>query len=251
MRISRRIAITMIAAAATAISCGAVSFVDKSRSEEPIKIEAHLNIGLSSLSQNYAKVNPDILELNFRPGTMFGAGVLVEFPLRDFLSLGTGTDINICNSRYTAIVFSSDPDVTGYAAVRNRYIYASFPVYMSVGFNISDNVRWHVDGGIYYAYGFGGFSKTSVYTTHENELGQIVTEHHEGKGKYFNDHHALMHRTGHSDIGLHFATGFVFDNHYHISLGYRHGLRDIARNDGPSDPKAFNAIATLSIGYKF
>ncbi len=232
-------------------SAQAAEFFDISRSSDLIECELHSSIGASWVTQNYSKNIPQMQALNMTPGAMVGLGARVQLVMHDFFAIGTSASFNICNYSMTAITTSHKPDNTAGFSVDNRYYYLNIPVYASFRFNIADNVRWNVDGGLYYAYGLGGSSKSNIYITYQNELGQFITEEFADKDSYFSEDTPLLHDTHRSDYGLHIATGLKINDHYCINLIAQFGMKNVAEKKNTTDMSVHNINCCVSLGYEF
>lgn len=232
-------------------SAEAAEFFDISRSSDIIESELHTSIGASWYTQNYADNIPQMQAFNMTPGAMVGIGARVQLALHNFFALGTSATFNICNNSMTAILTSHEPDNTAGFSVENRYYYLNIPIYASLRFNIADNVRWNVDGGLYYAYGLGGNSKSHIYITYQNEIGQFITEEFADKDSYFSEDAPLLHDTHRSDYGLHIATGLKFNDHYCINLIAQYGLKNIAEKKNTTEMSVHNINCCVSLGYEF
>ena len=247
--------ITRILAGATIamspMAVGATDFFDTSRSSRIIEGEVHATIGASWFTQNYGDNIPQMQSLNMTPGAMVGLGARVQLAIHDFFAIGTSLNVNMHNNSLTAIVTSHEPDNTAGFTVDNRYYYVNIPVYASIRFNIADNVRWNVDGGLYYAYGIGGRSKSNIYITYQNELGQFITEHFYDRDSYFSESAPLLHDIHRSDYGLHVATGLKFYNHYCINFVAQYGLKNVAEKKNTTDMSVHNLNVSVALGYEF
>ena len=229
----------------------AAEFMDTSRSAKIIEGEVHAAIGASWVTQNYGDNIPQMQALNMTPGAMAGIGARVQLAIHDFFAIGTSATFNICNNSMTAIVTSREPDNTAGFTVDNHYYYLNIPVYASLRFNLADNVKWNVDGGFYYAYGIGGTSKSRIYITYQNDIGQFITEQFVDKDSYFSEDTPLLHDTHRSDYGLHIATGLKFYNHYCINFIAQYGLKNIAEKKNTTDMSVHNLNISVALGYEF
>lgn len=226
-------------------------FMDVTIARDIIEGEVHASIGSSWFTQNYQDNIPNLQALNMTPGTMLGLGARVQLALHDFFAIGTAATFNICNNSMTAIGTSHEPDNTAGFNIKNHYYYLNIPIYASFRFNLADNVRWNVDTGFYYGYGLGGYSKSNIYITYQNELGQFITEQFYDKDSYFSEDAPLLHDTHRSDYGLHLATGFKFFDHYCINFVAQYGLKNVAEKKNTTDMSVHNINLNVTLGYEF
>ncbi|MBQ9076652.1 MAG: outer membrane beta-barrel protein [Muribaculaceae bacterium] len=244
------ILIILVAVMAVKAMAGEKPFFDTTRSDDFIEVELHAMVGATTVGENYADCIDALNELHVTPGCGIGLGASVRFVIRDFLALGTQMDFRINNSRYDmTLVTPSERMSTVYLS--NHSYDVNLPIFMSFRFNVADNVRWYADGGVFFALGFGGYQKADIYNTYNNSLGQMVTSHVHEKHEYFRDEFPVIHNVADFDIGLHFATGLVFNRHYTAGVAMQIGLRDLADDTPVFAPEMRNRSCMLKIGYIF
>jgi len=242
---------TFIALIFSSIQAHSSDFFDTSAPKNIIEGEVFTAIGASWFTQNYKDNIPNLQALNMTPGTMIGLGARVQIAIHDFFAIGTTASFNICNNSMTAIGISHQPDNTAGFNIKNHYYYFNVPIYASFRFNIAKNVRWNIDTGFYYGYGVGGTSKSNIYITYQNELGQFITEQFYDKDSYFSEDAPLIHGTHRSDYGLHLATGFKFFDHYCINFVSQYGLKNVAEEKNTTDISVHNINLNVTLGYEF
>lgn len=237
------------AALLSATGANASDFFDTSHPKEFLECDAHVNLGASWVTQNYAEMIA-INDMSLVPGGSFGFGFRGVLAIRNYLAIGAEANFNVNNYHYTAIGVSiTNPVVAGLAS-DNRYCYLNFPIFASLRFNVSERVRWNIDGGMYYSYGTGGYSNLTMYSSYENDLGQFITDEHKIDNSYFSRERPLLHDVHHSDLGLHFATGCRFYEHYSVSFVFQYGLKDVSERDN-DQASVHNIRAGVSLGYSF
>ncbi len=240
----------VVAVSVMASRAGEKPFFDTSRSDDFLEMELHAMAGATSVGHNYSDCIPALDEMHVTPGCGFGVGASVRFVIRDFLAIGTQTDFRIYNNRYEmTLVTPSERTSTVY--LLNHYYDVNFPVFASLRFNVADNVRWDVDGGAFFALGFGGYQESDIYNAYINSLGQIVTAHVSEKHGYFKDDFPVIHNVANFDVGLHLASSLVFNGHYTVGIAFQLGLRDLAYNTAVFEPALRNRSCMFKFGYIF
>ncbi len=239
-----------LAVIATVARAGEKPFFDTSRTDDFIEVELHALGGATSVGQNYADCIEGLNEMYVSPGVGLGAGASVRFVIRDFLALGTQFDFRINNNRYEMTLVTPS-ERTSSLYLRNHFYDINIPLFMSFRFNIADNVKWYVDGGIFFSLGFGGYQKADIYNTYVNSLGQMITAHVSEEHEYFGDEFPIIHNVADFDVGLHLASGFVFSKHYTVGVSLQLGLRDLAKNTAVFTPAMRNRSCLFKLGYVF
>lgn len=226
-------------------------FVDFGPADRFFDLEGHLLVGASSVTQNYRSTFPEISELDQSTGWSLGLGAAGEFGLRDYMWLGTEINLLVCNTATDLVVSRQNAVSVSNVFLRNRYYYLNFPVYMSFKFNVADNIRWNVDGGLYYSYGVGGRQKQSIYNAKINEIGQLISTITNDKCGYFNDSRSFINSAWRSDIGLHVATGLTFNKLISVGVRGQIGFKNIAHTVGIDRPNLHNLSFLFQVGYHF
>lgn len=244
--------LTVIAALLlTAASASAQQFLDKGKPSKFIETNVHLFVGGSAQTQNYMSRFTPIREINTTMGAAWGAGVTGEVNLRNFLALGTQLNVFQGNNRLDIAVSNDIATNMSNVFLRNRYYYINIPVYMSFRFNVTHGLRWNVDGGLYYSYGFAGSQKQSAYSSMVNDLGQLVNRVIITKPSFFDDNGTFINKFRRSDIGLHLATSLLFAHRVSIGVVSSFGFKNISYTSGIVNPNIHNITLMATLGYHF
>lgn len=128
--------------------------------------------------------------------------------------------------------------------------YLQLPVLASYRVAVSDNVKWQINAGPYFALGVGG--KVKYEYGDESEKFDAF-----GKSEYneTTDEETLKGDLKRFDFGLSFGTGFSFDKFY-VGLKYELGLSNIGEKDcwykdNDSEAKVKTGNFAISVGYNF
>lgn len=249
----RRYIVLPLVAVMTAVVAvaGEKPFFNTSRSDDFLEMELHAMVGATSVGHNYDDCIPALSGMHVNAGCGMGVGASVRFVIRDFLAIGTQLDFRIYNNRYDMTLVTPSQRVSTVVYLGNRYYDVNIPIFASLRFNVAGNVRWDVDGGTFFALGFGGHQEADIYNAYANSLGQMVTSHVNEKRDYFDDEFPVIHTVANFDIGLHLASSLVFNRHYTVGVVLQLGLRDLARDTAVFAPSLRNRSCLFKLGYIF
>jgi len=240
----------LLLGSATAEAAGNVT-VDRGPAEKFLDIDVHVLVGGSYMTENYTSSYPEISDLNTSMRPAFGVGVGARFNIRNFL--GLGTELNFTRNGFSmdmAVVGSGGQSVSN-VFQRNTYYKMDIPVYVSFIFNLSQAVRWNVDGGLYYAYGLAGKQKNTIYDTRSNELGQLMMSVTPYEADFYKDSKAFINSYDRGDIGLHLATGLTFSKHFKVGIRAHIGMSNLAHSTGIVKPDSHTMDFMATLGWQF
>ncbi|MCM1110280.1 MAG: PorT family protein [Clostridium sp.] len=254
MKIQRILFILLIltlTATIKAQAAGGVIFCDKSPAKNFLETGLQFLIGGSAQTQNYTGCFNEVREVNTSMGTAWGVGATATFGIRGYLALGTELNIVVNNNRTDIATSNDNATSVSNIFLRNRYYYANIPVYMSFRFNLAPKIRWDVDAGLYYSYGFGGSQRQTVYNSQVNALGELVNRVVTTKPSFFNNSATFINEYYRGDIGLHLATGLTVARRYRIGVRSQIGMKNISHTSGLVNPRIHNINLMLTLGYHF
>ncbi len=139
------------------------NFVDFGPAEKFIEPEIHVLAGSSSVTQNYRSCFPEIKDLNINMGFSGGIGGSAVFGLSNFLGLGTSLDIMVNNYNVDMAVVGPNNLSVSSLFINNRAYYLNIPVFVSFRFNPMRSMRWILNAGFYYGFGFAGYQHRQTY----------------------------------------------------------------------------------------
>ncbi|WP_289870233.1 porin family protein [Duncaniella dubosii] len=224
-------------------------FVAHGKADKFIESDVHLLLGGSYVTNNYMDSYSEITDLNSSMGFAWGLGVSVKFNLSSFI--GLGTELNYLRNFgkiNMAVTADGKPNVSN-VFIKNSYRSLNIPVYVSFGFNVANNVRWNVDGGLYFDFGTSGSQKTTIYNATVNDLGQLVTAITNLKTDYYDNDKAYLNSYRNFDTGLHLATSIKFMDKISVGLRSQFGFRNVAQSNGIVKPTSHNIRLFATIGY--
>ena len=241
-------AIFMIIAAG---NMSAADFVDFSKSTKLIEVDVHALGGVGAATQNYRKLFPQIQNQNVNMGESLGLGFRAVFGVRNYFGFGTALDVTTNSYNVDMAVMGADNASMSALFIDNRTYYVNIPVFVTFRFNVDARVRWSVDAGLYYAYGFAGTQKQRIYRAEVNEMEELVPQIQNVKTDYFHSHSTFINGFNRGDIGIHLATYVNFGTHFLVGVKYQHGVKNIARPLGVENPTIHNHYFHGIIGYRF
>lgn len=179
-------------------------------------------------------------ESDFKTRVGFNVGVVMDWNISRHFAIQPGL-------YFTTRGGKLDQDYEGYKYNEKwRASYLQLPVLASYRFNLSDNVKWHINAGPYIACGLGGKVKWEETYDGETEKGdykifKTIDEDSDENG-------GGIRRF---DAGLSFGTGISINKVY-IGVSYDMGLANIL-NDKQWGKyyKAKNRNFAITLGYNF
>lgn len=245
------IAFLYIALTICSLRTEAADFVDLSPARRFIEVDVHALGGIGSITNNYKKHFPQIQNLNVNMGESLGLGFRAVFGLKEFFGFGTAIDVTTNKYNIDMAVVGTDQLSMSSMFIDNRTYYVNFPVFLSFRFNVDKSVRWSVDGGFYYAYGFGGSQKQRIYRADVNEMDELVPQVIDLKTSYFHSPQTFINAYNRGDLGLHLASYINFGPHLVVGVRYQLGLKNTSRPLGVVNPSIRNHYFQGSVGYRF
>lgn len=227
------------------------NFVDFGPADKFIEPEIHLLAGSSSVIENYRSCFPEIKDLNINMGYSMGVGGSAVFGFSNFLGFGTSLDVMANNySINMAVVGPSNLSVSS-VFISNRVYYLNVPVFLSFRFNPAGSLRWIVNAGFYYGFGFAGYQHRHTYRAELNDLQQLVPQSEKVETDYFHSPSTFLSRFHRGDIGLHLATDLHFGPHMTVGGRFQIGVKNISQQTGVKNPRIHNYSLHAMIGYRF
>jgi len=226
-------------------------FVDFSPAKRFIEVDIHALGGFGSVLQNYKKQFPQIQNLNVNKGESFGLGFRAVFGIKEFLGFGTALDVTTNSYNIDMAVIGSDNASMSAVFIDNRTYTVNVPVFVSFRFGVDRSVRWSVDCGFYYAYGFAGKQKQRIYRADVNAMDELVPQLVNTSTDYYHSAATFINAFNRGDLGLHLATYVNFGPHLVVGARYQLGFKNISRSSGVVNPSIHNQYFQGVVGYRF
>lgn len=227
------------------------NFIDYGPAPKLVSTEVHLMGGGSTVTQNYKKIYPSIQNQNINMGNSWGIGAKAVFGIRDWLGLGTCFNVMLNHYNIDIAVVGADQSSMSAAFINNHNFTIDIPVYISFRFNVAHSVRWNVDGGVFYSYGFAGKQKQRIYRAEINEVDELVPEIQKVSTDYYKSSRTLFNVFKRGDLGLHIATSLDFGPHLTVGLQFQYGFKNSAGDNGSNHPSVHNLNMHGLLGYRF
>lgn len=225
--------------------------VDYGPATKLLDIEFHAMGGGSSITQNYKKSLPNIQNQNVNMGNSWGIGAKAVFGLRSYLGIGTSINLMLNHYNVDMALLGTDNNSMSALFVNSHNFTVNIPVFVSFRFDVAKRVRWNVDGGMYYAYGFAGRQKQLIYRAEINSMDELVPEIERITTDYYHSPRTLFNVFNRGDIGLHIASSLDFGPHLTVGVQTQYGFKNSARSNGVFHPSVHNFSLHGLVGYRF
>lgn len=226
----------IIALTAAPAASGA-DFFSTERSESTFDIGVHF--GINTTNRTMAK---DVFkEWNHNSwGVGIDAGATVDINFRDWFSVQPGFffESRSGNYAYAYNVGNSDGSISTVTQLGHGRSYNfTIPVMAAVHFNVTDDLRWNIELGPYFQFGFSNsFSNKATYPLAILSNNGVVPA---GTG---------IAKTKGFDFGLKTGTSLTIKEHYNVGIHYEAGCLDAWK---PSQLGGRNKGWIFSVGYIF
>lgn len=229
----------------------AENFVDFGPAPKLIEITVQGLGGGSSVTQNYQKIYPQIQNLNVNMGNSWGLGAKAVFGIKDYLGFGTALNVMLNHYNIDLAVIGNDHSSMNAVFVNNRNFTLNVPIFLSARFNVAHRVRWNVDLGMYYSFGFAGRQRQQIYRAEINAMDELVPELENVTTDYYHSPRTLFNVFNRGDIGLHFGTSLNFGPHLMVGVQTQYGFKNAARQTEIDKSSVHNLSFTALLGYRF
>lgn len=251
--IKRYVAVAVTAlVAATSLAAAPAAAADQQRPAVFVDLGVHAGYGIFTVQQNYASQISTVVASKLSPGSTFSVGCTALLNVHRHVAVGTSVDVSTSAYNLNMTLVDSRSGMLNVYSAANRLYTLDIPVFARFSLDVAgDKVQWINESGLYCSMGLGGRSTISTYRSSTNSLGQSQVTHLTLKNDYYNDDNGLINRVVRTDVGLHFATGLMFNRCWELKGALRLGLRDVARNFGVYDTRLRNLAFTVTAGYYF
>ncbi len=226
-------------------------FVDFSPATKMLELQIHGLVGGSSVTQNYDKLYSRIQNHNVNMGNSWGVGAKAVFGVRNFFGFGTSANIMLNYYNIDMAIVGEENTSMSAVFVNNRTVTFNIPVFASFRFNVAHSVRWDIDAGFYYAYGFAGRQKQQIYRAEINAVDELVPEIEKVTTDYYHSDRTLFNVFNRGDIGIHLGMSINFGPHLAVGFQTQYGLKNSARSNIVDNPSVHNFYMAGLLGYRF
>lgn len=228
-----------------------IDFVDTRAADRLLEVEVHALGGGSSITQNYHKIYPQIQNRNVNLGSAWGVGGRAVFGIRNYLGFGTQLDVMLKHYNIDMAVLGADRNSMSALFLNNHTFSVNIPVFVSFRFNVAHSVRWNIDAGFYYSYGFAGRQRQKIYRAEINAVDELVPEIETVTTDYYHSPRTLFNVFNRGDIGAHIATSLNFGPHLSVGFQAQFGVKNSARHTEISKPSVHNMAFLGLVGFRF
>lgn len=242
--------LSAIILATAAFTAGAQSFVvDQGKPENTFELGVRLGFNTSNVTNNYTEAVPNMVQAhnNWQGGLAVGA--LVDMNIYNCLAVQTGVFYQRRRSDYQNLLIKEGSASFEYYDGKRHANYFQIPIMASFRMKLNKYIEGQVDFGPYFAFGFGGKDKYTMYETLTNEGGGVSIVQTPVKADYFGDYG--VHNS--FDWGFKFGVGFEVQDHYYLGIHYDAGARN-ALDKSPysaSSVTGLNKAWNFTLGYNF
>lgn len=216
-----------------------------------VETQVHGILGAYSINTNYRKEIPTIQNQNTNPGFVYGIGGKAVLGITDFI--GVGVQLNVLHSGYNIdmTVMSNNPIRLSAIFINSSNYTVTAPFFLSLRLNVARKVRWNIDGGLYYSFGFAGNQKQLIYRSEVNSMGEVMAEMERVSTDYYHSPRTAFNVFNRGDLGIFIGTSLDFGKHFNIGIQLPIGLKNAARTNGVISPTVHNYALQALLGYRF
>lgn len=240
---------TAIAITFSAQNASSQVLFDTGRPAKLIQLGVRMGFNSSNLSTNYDDITPGLVWNHTQWKNGFNAGFVADINFTNFFAIQPGIFFKSRNNDYHYLV-RNEGNLT---AIEGNWggKYFEIPILASLRLGVAELAQLQVDFGPYFATGFGGKVKSTVFTTAPTDYLDSNTASYQSKGDYFGDK-GLVKRY---DWGFKMGVGFLLMQHYyigaHYSAGSRNVLQEIVTEAGTWEANGKNKMWSFTLGYNF
>lgn len=228
-------------------STSAQTILDTGYPAKMIGVGIRAGFNTSTLNTNFDDIIPEYAWNHTQWGQGFSAGLAVDINIRNFFAISSGLNLRARNNTFRYLLIDND----GLEAVEGHWggNYLEIPLLASLRLGVPELGQCHIDLGPYFATGFGGKVKHTIYSADDAGLIYYGLHTSRGKGDYFGDKGMV----GRYDWGIRMGVGLLVFQHYYIGAHYNAGCRNVLKDvDGATGrAKGHNKSWTFTVGYNF
>ena len=228
------------------------TIIDTGEPAKVLRFGVRIGFTSSNLTNNYDASSRDMKWKNQNWKNGFTMGGVVDINIRNYFAIQPGLFFVSRGNSYSMLI-SNDNKLKMLEGKCNAN-YWQVPIMFSFRLGVAELAQLHLDVGPYFAYGFGGKNKYSIYGyemgTDSNSLPVIIRE--DGKpqeGDYFGDK-GIVQRY---DSGIKFGIGIQAMGNFYVGAHYEYSLRNVLRDSEMLNVRAkgHNKIWNFTLGYNF
>lgn len=223
--------------------------VDQGKPENTFELGVRLGFNTSNVTNNYTEAVPNMVQAhnNWQEGLTVGA--LVDMNIYNCFAVQTGVFYQRRRSDYQDLLIKEGSASFEYYDGKRHANYFQIPIMASFRLKLNKYIEGQVDFGPYFAFGFGGKDKFTMYETLTNEGGGVTIVKAPVKADYFGGHGVYNS----FDWGFKFGIGAMVLDHYYVGIHYDAGARNALDRSPYSATSAtgINKAWNFTLGYNF
>lgn len=225
----------------------AQTILDTAYPAKIIGVGVRASFNTSTLNTNFDDIIPEYAWNHTQWGQGFSAGLAVDINIRNFFAISSGINLRARNNTFRYLLIDNE----GLEAVEGHWggNYLEIPLLASLRLGVPELAQCHIDLGPYFATGFGGKVKHTIYSAEESPMMTYGLLTSYGKGDYFGDK-GMVNRY---DWGIRMGIGFLVLQHYYIGTHYNAGCHNVLKSvkDATGRARGHNKSWTFTLGYNF
>ena len=229
------------------VSSQAQTLIDYGVPAKLFQVGVRAGFNASNLTTNYDDAFQDIKWNHNQWKGGFSAGMVVDINLRNFFTIQPGIFLDTRKSTYHYLVNSDNVLKAIDGQLTGNYI--RIPILASLRLGVAELAQVQIDFGPYFAWGFGGANKYTVYGTSDTEPTAPQVIGRDFKSDCFGDKGMVQTY----DWGLKMGLGVLVMQHYYIGAHYHFSCRNVLRELPQTEkhPDGHNKAWTFTLGYNF
>lgn len=230
---------------AAPVASHAQAIIDNGTPAKVVQAGIRVGFNTSNLTTNYDEIFPEIAwnHTQWKQGVTLGAAI--DINLKNYLAIQSGIYFKSRNSDFHYLINENSLQaIDGHCGA----YYFEIPLLLSFRLGVAELAQAQIDLGPYFATGFGGKVKYTLFQSENDGSGSRVVSY-DSKGDYFGDK-GIANRF---DWGLKFGLGFLVMQHYYIGAHYNFSCKNILRDipDTRKRANGHNKAWTFTLGYNF
>ncbi len=248
-----RVVIALLLLTMGSFGTKAQTLIDTGEPAKVLRFGVRIGFTSSNLTNNYDASSRDMKWKNQGWKNGFTVGGVVDINIRNYFAIQPGLFFVSRGNTYNMLI-SNDNKLKMLEGKCNAN-YWQVPIMFSFRLGVAELAQLHIDVGPYFASGFWGKNKYSVYgyemgTDATTSSPVIIRE--DGKqqnGDYFGDK-GIAQRY---DSGIKFGVGIQAMGNFYVGAHYEYSLRNVLRDSELLNVRAkgHNKIWNFTLGYNF
>lgn len=239
-----RLLIAVLLLTVGGIGANSQTIIDTGEPAKVLRFGVRIGFTSSNLTNNYDASSRDMKWKNQGWKNGFTVGGVVDINIRNYFAIQPGIFFVSRGNSYSMLISGDDRLKVLEGKCNGNYW--QIPIMFSFRLGVAELAQLHLDVGPYFAYGFGGKNKYSIYGF---EAGALKPSHDVQEGDYYGDK-GIVDRY---DSGIKFGIGVQAMGNFYVGAHYEYSMRNVLRDNEDLNvrPKGHNKIWSFTLGYNF